>query len=67
MKLKDLKPVLRSTTGHIQWCIVYDWNNNRNLENGCSIEYAIEHYGGYIVRKIYSHYVNSQDYLVVEV
>lgn len=67
MKLKELKSVLHSTIGQMQWCIVYDWENNRNLENGCSIEYAMEHYGGSIVRRIYSHYTNSQDYLIVEI
>lgn len=67
MKLKELKSVMHSTIGQMQWCIVYDWENNRNLENGCSIEYAMEHYGGSIVRRIYSHYINSQDYLVVEI
>lgn len=67
MKLKELKPVLHSIIGQVQWCIVYDWENNRNLENGCSIEYAMEHYGGSIVRRIYSHYTNSQDYLIVEI
>lgn len=45
MKLKDLKPIIFSTTGCLQLCIVYDRANNVDLENGCSAEYAFKHYG----------------------
>lgn len=45
MKLKDLKSVLYSTRGYIQFAIVYDRVNNTDLENGCSIEYAVKKYG----------------------
>jgi hypothetical protein len=52
MKLKDLKPVLYSLCGDVQFAIVYDWEENRDLENGCSVEYAIDKYGDRPVRRI---------------
>lgn len=52
MKLKDLKPVLYSSRGSIQFAIVYDREKNADLENGCSIEYAVEKYGDRTVHHI---------------
>ena len=45
MKLKDLEPVLYSTRGNIQFTIIYDSKKNADIENGCSIEYAIKNHG----------------------
>lgn len=45
MKLKDLKDVLHSQTGNIQFAIVWDYNTMKDLENGCSVDYAVAEYG----------------------
>ena len=45
MKLKDLKEVLYSQTGNIQFAIVWDYNTMQDLENGCSVDYAVKEYG----------------------
>lgn len=45
MKLKDLKDVLHSQTGNIQFAIVWDYNTMKDLENGCSVDYAVTEYG----------------------
>ncbi len=52
MKLKELKGIMHSSTGRIQWAIVYDLMENKDLENGCSIEYAIENYGEKEIKNI---------------
>ena len=54
MKLKDLAPVAYSLTGDIQSCVVYDFNENIDLETDCSIEYAIKHYGDTDLHRISS-------------
>lgn len=45
MQIKELKSVLYSQTGNIQQAIVYDLAKNKDLENGCSIDYAVKEYG----------------------
>lgn len=45
MKLKDLKSVLYSNRGNIQFAIVYDSRTNADIESGCSIDYAVEQHG----------------------
>jgi hypothetical protein len=45
MKLKDLAPVLRSSTGAMQEAVVYDLDSNQDLASGCSVDYAVKHYG----------------------
>ena len=45
MKLKELKSVLRSSRGSVQFAIVYDSKTNTDIENGCSIDYAVETHG----------------------
>ena len=67
MQLKDLKSVLRSQTGSIQHCIVYDLNKCEDVEHGCSAEYAINNYGERVVGRIYSCIEHGQDYIVIEV
>ena len=52
MKLKDLKNVLVSERGSVQFAVVYDCNNNVDLASGCSVEYAVAYYGEYEVVRI---------------
>jgi len=52
MKLKELKGILFSNRGNIQWVIVYDWTNNVDLTPECSVEYAIANYGERNVHRI---------------
>ena len=65
MKLKDLAPVAYSLTGDIQSCIVYDCHENIDLESGCSIEYAIKHYGDRDLHRISSLYEDGGSYLLL--
>ena len=65
MKLKDLSHVAYSLNGDIQSCIVYDFNENIYLETGCSIEYAIKHYGGRDLNRIASLYEDGCSYLLL--
>ena len=69
MKLKELYSILRSRTGDIQFAIVYSLTTNKDLEYGCSVDYAIDHYGEYEVARIKSYYdaANRMDYLVIEI
>lgn len=52
MKLKELKTILYSNRGNIQFAIVYDSKLNADVESGCSIEYAIEKCGEKEVKHI---------------
>lgn len=45
MRLSELSGILRSTRGDIQLAVVYDVEKCYDLENSCSVEYAIKHYG----------------------
>lgn len=45
MKLKDLKSVLYSSRGSVQFAILYDSKTNADIENGCSIDFAVENHG----------------------
>lgn len=45
MKLKDLTSVLHSGEGNVQFAIVYDSKTNAVIENGCSIDFAVEKHG----------------------
>lgn len=45
MKLKELAPILRSSRDGIQSAIVYDGDEYKDIEDGCSVEYALLHYG----------------------
>ena len=66
MRFKELKSILHSNRERIQWAIVYDWANDKDLFRG-SVKCAVENYGNYNVRRIYSCYENAQDCLVIEV
>ena len=52
MKLKDLSTVLRSTTGAMQEAIVYDLDIAQDLASGCSVDYAVKHYGDMELERI---------------
>jgi hypothetical protein len=69
MKLKELQSIIRSRIGSIQWAIVYDANHNKDLEYGCSVDYALDNYGDYEVTHIHSYYdhANFKDYLVITI
>ena len=45
--------------------IVYDCHENIDLETGCSIEYAIKHYGGRDLNRIASLYEDGCSYLLL--
>lgn len=52
MKIKDLKTIIYSKTGDFQFVIIYDLATNTDIENGCSIEYAVCHYGDKEVKRV---------------
>jgi hypothetical protein len=54
MKIKDLKTIIYSNTGDIQFVIIYDLATNTDIINGCSIEYAVCHYGDKEVKRVSS-------------
>lgn len=50
MKLKEFDEVLRSSRDGIQSVVVYDSEERKDVEDGCSVEYAKLHYGN---REVY--------------
>lgn len=52
MKLKELSSILYSNRGCIQFAIVYDSKTNTDIENGCSIDYAVQTHGDKEVKRI---------------
>lgn len=52
MKLKELKSILYSSRGSVQFAIVYDSETNTDLVNGCSIDYAVQTFGDKEVKHI---------------
>ena len=52
MKLRELSSILYSTRGNIQFCIVYDSEKRADIENGCSVEYAIDQHGDKTVKHL---------------
>lgn len=67
MKLKELKEVLYSRTGEIQQAIIYNLNENKDVEYGCSIEFAMVNYGEYEVKRINSCYENDMSCLLITI
>ena len=45
MKLKEYRGILRSSRDGVQSVIVYDGDEYKDIEDGCSVEYALLHYG----------------------
>lgn len=58
MKIKDLKTIIYSKTGDFQFVIIYDLATNTDIANGCSMEYAVCHYGDKEVKRV-SAYENN--------
>lgn len=56
MKLKELAGILRSSRDGVQSVIVFDGNEYKDIENGCSVEYAKLHYGD---REVY--WITAED------
>lgn len=52
MKIKELKSIIYSKIGDIQFVIIYDLATNTDIENGCSMEYAVCHYGDKEVKRV---------------
>ena len=52
MKIKDLKSVLYSTTGSIQFAILYDSESNKDIVQGSSVDYIVHNYGDKELRHI---------------
>ena len=52
MKLKELKSILYSSRGSVQFAIVYDQEKNTDLASGCSIDYAVKEYGERELKRI---------------
>ena len=67
MQLKELKSVMYSVTGDIQFCIIYDCKTNADIEYGCSAEYAYKHYGDREVKRIASVFEKGQSYIVISI
>lgn len=69
MKLKDLKSILYSQIGEIQAVIIYNYILNKDVEIGCSIEYAVANYGDCIVKRISStlNPITALDCLVITI
>lgn len=63
MKLKDLKSILQSRIGDMQWAIVWDATICEDLEVGCSIDYAIANYGD---REVYRIKADHEANLIIE-
>lgn len=52
MQIKDLKSILYSTTGNVQFAVVYDSKTFTDIIDGCSIDYAVKEYGDYELKRI---------------
>lgn len=52
MKLKDLKSVLYSNRGYTQYAIIFDSKTSTDIENGCTIDYAVQTHGEKEVKRI---------------
>lgn len=63
MKLCELKDILCSGRGSIQMAIVYDTETNKDIESGCSVDYAVLEYGNKEVKRIQA----DNDYLVISI
>ncbi len=61
MTLNKLKDILYSTRDNILHCIIYDAVTFKDVEKGCSIEYAIKEYGNNEIARI----TIDHDYLVI--
>lgn len=51
MKLNELKTILRSARGSIQFAILYDSRTNKDIATG-SIDYIVKNYGDKEAKRI---------------
>lgn len=63
MKIKDLKGIAYSNHGCVQSAVLYDYNSQNGIENGCTVDYLIENYGELELHRIQA----VDDLLVLEV
>lgn len=61
MNLSELKDILKSGVGAVQFAIVYDMDEGECIASGCSVEYAVSHFGERNVKRISAH----ENYLVI--
>lgn len=52
MKLKDLKGIIRSSRDGVEMVTIYSEKTFDDINSSCSIEYAIEEYGNYEVKRV---------------
>lgn len=62
-QLHELAFCLRSITGAVQLCAVYDISEGKDLADGCSVDYAVKNYANYYLDRITAY----GDYLVLHV
>lgn len=67
MKLKELKSIIYSRHGDIQSCIIYDKNADIDLEYGCSVEYAYEHYGDREIDRVHTVLEHGCAYIIFSI
>lgn len=64
MKVNGLKSVLFSSIDNIQSVIIYSRTECKEIENGCSAEYAIKNYGEKDLLRIQA--TNNSIVLIIE-
>ncbi len=64
MKVNDLKDVLFSSIGDIQSVIIYSKTEHKEIEYGCSAEYAINNYSDKELLRIQA--ANNYVVLIIE-
>ena len=64
MKLNELESVLFSSMDNIQSVIIYSRTEHKEIENGCSAEYAIKNYGEKELLRIQA--TNNNIVLIIE-
>lgn len=63
MKIKDLKDLAYSSHGDLQMAVLYDYNSQRDIVSGCTIEHIVKNYGDLELTRIQAY----QNDLILEV
>ena len=63
MTLFELSKTIYSTRNNIVFVTIYDIRKRKDILTGCTIEYAVEMYGGQLVERTYP--VDSQ--MIIEI
>lgn len=63
MKIGDLKDIAYSNHGCVQFAVLYDYNSQKDVENGCTVDYLIREYSELELYRIQA----VDDLLVLEV